>query len=278
MRSVLRLVDAVINKALGKDRRSISIAFFKTDVTDDWVRINAEAMKKLPIHYLFFRRTAITDAAVADLAGMKSLIILDLAGTSVTDESISAIREMPDLQLIDLTDTDVTADGISQLADHPLIKHMDIDGKLLTDEVVTHLNAMPRLRSLALKNANSDLFRRLDGLKKLNALTLTAATDESLSFLLQLNRLKYLTLTDSQLSPESVRMIRDTLPNLSIHQNISREAAEELGNQHWVILQPILLVAFFAVSLVAGSLVLIVVLIRRHRRAQCRQIATPEQY
>lgn len=269
MRSLLSLVDAVVNKALGKDRRSISIVFYKNGEMDDWVRLNAEAMKNLPIHYISFRRTAITDDAVTDLAGMRSLTMLDLAGTAITDQSLSAISKMPDLRLIDLTDTDVTKDGIWQLADHPMMKHMEIDGDILTDETLTHLNAMPRLRSLALKDADNDQLSLLGGLKRIEALSLTGATDESLPFLLRLNQLQYLSLTDSQLSPDSIEMIRDTLPNLSIRQNISLEAAEELGVlQNSAHRQRVVRVAFFVIVVTGGSLSLFVGLICRRRWAQ----------
>jgi hypothetical protein len=253
----------------GTERRSISIVFYKTDVTDDWVRRNAEAMKKLPMHFLNFRRTGITDDAVTDLAGMKRLTMLDIAGTSITDQAMSAIREMPDLKRIDLTDTDVTEDGISQLDDHPLLRHMDLDGDVLTDETVTHLNAMPGLRSLGLKGVNSDQLNRLGGLKNLEALSLTGTTNESLPFLLQLRQLKYLDLVDSGLSPDSVETIRMTLPNLTIGQRMSLEAAEELGIPEMTASRYLLIwIALFAAALSVGSLVLFVVLIWRHRRAK----------
>jgi len=278
MRSLLRLVDAVANKALGKDRRSISIVFYKADVTDDWVRRNAEELKKLPIRYLNFRRTGITDRAITDLAGMKSVTQLDLAGTSITDQSMSAIRRMRNLQYVDLTDTHVTGDGISQLGAHQLLKHIDISGDVLTDEAVIQINAMARLRSLGLKDFDNNQLSRLSGLKKVNVLSLTAATDESLPLIPQLNQLDYLILYDSELSPDSVETIRRTLPNLNVHQGMSFEAGEASGVfENLAIQQRVMRIAFFVIILSVASLVLFVGLIWRRRSARRLRDAMQEE-
>ena len=233
------VIQAVVNKAKEIERHSININFYKSDLTDSWVQRNAKAMKGLPVNSLFFSRTGITDDALTSLAGMKSLIHLDLAGTSITDHSMFAIREMPALCNIDLTDTDVTEEGISHLVDHLRLKHVDLDGSVFTGATIAHLNAIPRLRELGLKDANNDQLNRLGDLKKVAFLSLAGTTEESLPYLLRLSNIKHLTLVDSALSPDSIAKIRETLPTSSIHECMSFEAAEKSGiNQQIALLLP----------------------------------------
>jgi len=260
------VIQAMVNKAQGIERHSININFYKSDLTDSWVQRNAEVMKGLPVNYLYLSRTGITDDAMTSLAGMKSLIHLHLAGTSITDHSMSAIRDMPALCNIDLTDTNVTEEGISHLVDHPRLKSVDLDGNVFTSATIAHLNAMPRLVELGLKAANNDQLNRLGDLKKVFFLSLAGTTEESLPCLLQLRNIKYLTLIDSALSPDSIAKIRATLPNLSIHECMSFEAAEKSGiNQQIALQRRIELITYTAVPLCAGCLVFFVVGIYRRR-------------
>lgn len=260
------VIQAMVNKAQGIERHSININFYKSDLTDSWVQRNAEVMKGLPVNYLFCNRTGISDDALTNLAGMKSLIHLHLAGTSITDNSMPAIRDMPALCNIDLTDTNVTDEGISHLVGHPRLKSVDLDGNVFTSATIAHLNAMPRLVELGLKDANNDQLNRLGDLKKVFFLSLAGTTEESLPCLLQLRNIKYLTLIDSALSPDSISKIRETFPNLSIHERMSFEASEKLGVYHQIVLhRRIGLITYTVIPLSAGCLVVIVVWIYRRR-------------
>jgi len=260
------VIQAMVNKAKGIERHSIDINFYKSDLTDIWVQRNAEAMTHVPVDFLCCRRTGITDNALTSLAGMKSLSYLDLAGTSITDHSMPAIREMPALYHIDLTDTDVTEEGISHLVDHPRLKSVNLDGKVFTSATIAHLNVMPRLRELGLKDANNDQLNRLHNLKQIAAISLAGTTEESLPYLLQLSNIKYLTLIDSALSPDSIAKIRETRPNLSIHESMSFEAAEKSGlTQQIALHRRIELITYTVVPLSAGCFVVLVVWIYRRR-------------
>ncbi len=251
-----RIVYGVLQTVRGKESRTISIDFYKANVTDDWVRRNAEAIRQIPLHSLCFRRTKITDAAVIELAGLRKLAVLDLAGTSVTDQSMAAIRKMPNLQLLNLKDTEATVGSISQLEDHPLLRHLDLDGDLLTVESVTHLNAMPSLGSLGLRDFNNEQLSCLVGLKGLYSLSLTAATEESLPPLLQLSQLKWLQLVDSRLSSESIESIQTTYPNLSIRKSRSIEAEEELGIPEMVAADTrVRRMAYFTIAILCGWII-----------------------
>lgn len=266
-----RVARAIFYQLLGDESHSISIALNNTEVTDDWVRRHAAEMNKRSVHSLDFRRTGITDDAVAQLAGMESLGALYLAGTSVTDQSMSAIRKIPNLKHLNLMNTSVTADGISQLSDHPSLQNMEFDGDVLTDEAVAHINAMPGIGFLGLKDFNNDQLSRLEGLKKVQALSLTAPTDEVLPFILQLNQLNYLSLVDSELSADSVETIRETFPNVDIRQHMSIEKAEELGiYQRLADQRRMKLIVYLMVSLGGGILVLFLGVLWRRRALRRR--------
>lgn len=250
------VVHGLYQTARGKERKAVTISFFDIDVTDEWLSRIAAAMSELPIHSLGFRRTRITDHAIADIAELKSVAMLDLAETSITDLSMPTIRRMPNLQMVDLTITDVIQSGVSHLADHSMLRYLHVDGDVLTRETVTHLVAMPRLSSLGITAFNGDQLGRPAEVKKLRALSLTAVTDEALPIIFQL---KILVLNDSGLSPDSVARIREKFPNLDIQQRMSFETASELGVYERLDFQRrVKLLVSFLIILASACLVMLI--------------------
>jgi serine/threonine protein kinase/Leucine-rich repeat (LRR) protein len=69
---------------------------------------------KGPEKYLGFARTAITDAGLAHLKGL-SVADLDVTGTAVTDEGLVHLEGVIGLQKLNLTGTKVTAPGVKRL-------------------------------------------------------------------------------------------------------------------------------------------------------------------
>ncbi len=60
--------------------------------------------------------TKVTDAGLKELAGLKSLQALYLAGTQVTDAGLKELAGLKSLQILDLRGTKVTDAGLKELA------------------------------------------------------------------------------------------------------------------------------------------------------------------
>ncbi len=266
-----RICRGLLQLAQGKTRHHIVIVFHNSDVSDIWARQNAERLKSLPVNFIDFHGTKITDETVTHIAETKNLQALNLSQTSITDQSMSALRKTPKLEVLDLANTNVTAEGIAQLVGHPLLRRISLAGDILTDETVVHLSAMPRLRSLGLKGFSNDQLSPLVGMKKLDVLLLSGATDESLPTILQLSQLRRLILEDSQLSDQSVETIRKTFPNLSISGGKYDEMSGEILLQFTQMLaaqKRLERNVFTAVALGGGCLVLFLVMLWRFRRSR----------
>ncbi len=67
-------------------------------------------------------RTAITDAALDDVARMKRLVRLDLNGTKITDRGLRALRGLAQLRTLNLFGTQVTDAGLGLLAEFPALE------------------------------------------------------------------------------------------------------------------------------------------------------------
>ncbi|HEV3080227.1 MAG TPA: hypothetical protein VGY66_10625 [Gemmataceae bacterium] len=59
-----------------------------------------------------------TDAGLKELAGLKNLQTLELAGTAVTDTGLKELAGLKSLQRLNLTYTRVTDKGLKELAGH----------------------------------------------------------------------------------------------------------------------------------------------------------------
>ena len=183
---------------------------------------------------------AVTDAGLARLAGLKSLVELNLGETAVTlaglkqlagrrlrvlglpeelyvDECLSAYLRALDTQVdLDLSNWSLTDDGMPHLASQHQLKSLVLPGgwrqtKLISDHGLVHLAGLDQLETLSLAEADIDGsgLRHLRGLASLKSLDLagTRLIDEHMHHVGDLERLEFLRLsycqeiTDAGLEP-----------------------------------------------------------------------------
>lgn len=93
---------------------------------------------------------SITDASIAPLKDVASLIELRLGGTKITDASLALVKSMPHLQVLGLELTGVTDAGIAELAALGNLTSLNLYGTPVTDAALVHLHGMKHLRNLYL--------------------------------------------------------------------------------------------------------------------------------
>lgn len=128
------------------------------------------------------------DEDVPYLAGLVSLVKLDLSGTRVTDAGMKALGELDiPLQTLILADTPITDAGLFRLAFLDWLEELDLSGTRVSDEGLVQL---PRFRG------------------RLRSLTLGAtATDAGLRFVPALSTLQSLSVPVDRLTTKGFRVI-----------------------------------------------------------------------
>jgi mono/diheme cytochrome c family protein len=94
--------------------------------------------------------TNITDAAIAPLKDIKSLVDLNLATTKITDAGLDAIKDLPYLQRLHLELTSVTDAGLAKLKGLTNLSYLNLYGTTITDAGLENLKGMGYLRNLYL--------------------------------------------------------------------------------------------------------------------------------
>jgi len=123
----------------------------------------AAAIAKLPLRRLSLRRTAITDAGLEHLAGMRHLEHIDLSDSrGVTDRGVAALAECKTLRSINVRGArGVTDETLQKLSDLPL-ESIDLTSygnrqsrmhAMFTDEGLKALAANPTLKRVVLMGA-----------------------------------------------------------------------------------------------------------------------------
>ena len=68
-----------------------------------------------PVIGVHLHEIGVTDAALKELADLKQLTWLSLAGTRVTDAGLKELKDLKQLTRLNLADTKVTDDGVAEL-------------------------------------------------------------------------------------------------------------------------------------------------------------------
>lgn len=94
--------------------------------------------------------TNITDAQIAPIKDLPSLVELRLGNTRVTDESLALLDSLPNLQVLSLELTSVTDAGVAHVKNLPNLTYLNLYGTAVTDAIFEHLRDKKHLRSLYL--------------------------------------------------------------------------------------------------------------------------------
>jgi hypothetical protein len=140
--------------------------------------------------------TKMTDAGLKELAGLKSLQALYLAGTQVTDAGLKEIAGRKSLQTLDVRRTQVTDAGLKELAG---------------------LKSLQRLYLNHCDETDAGL-KELAGLKNLQILNISASdvTDAGLKEVAGLKSLKSLIMWGTKATPGGIAELRKELPKCNV--------------------------------------------------------------
>ncbi len=109
--------------------------------------------------------TNITDAQLAPVKDVASLVELRLGNTRVTDAGLAVLDSLPNLQVLSLELTAVTDAGVAHVKNLPNLTYLNLYGTAVTDAMLEHLQNKKHLRSLYLWQTKVTP----EGVKKLQA-------------------------------------------------------------------------------------------------------------
>jgi hypothetical protein len=118
--------------------------YFPTHLTD----AEMEPMRRwASLRVLLAPNTAVTDAGLAHLAGLRRLAFLDLRGTRVTDAGLAHLEKATGLYRLDLDGTAVTDAGLTHLKGLERLKELNVAGTRVTEAGAADLRqALPGLK------------------------------------------------------------------------------------------------------------------------------------
>jgi hypothetical protein len=121
--------DLLAWPARGRDLDWLDLSF--TGVDDRWILESGEPTWQ--IVRLNLESTAMTDRAMAAVAGMNELRELDLTGCKITDRGVAALQGHPNLRQLWLGQTQVGDESIKALLSLPRLERLTIEGSRITE-------------------------------------------------------------------------------------------------------------------------------------------------
>lgn len=187
------------------------------------------------IHEMWLSHTPISDAAVKHLVALPNLTWLDLGGTRVTDSGMEALAGHAKLESLAVSGTEVTDAGIMSLISSNSLKYLYLSDEQVTDELLASLTAahkmhllmnraqgalMPEIRvgsgvNQKVVNAYRDQAANDPAIRRLS-LARTRISDAAVASLADLTDLEELDLTDTKVTDEGKKRIREKLPKCRV--------------------------------------------------------------
>ena len=140
--------------------------------------------------------TKVTDAGLKELAGLKSLQALYLAGTPVTDAGLKEVAGLKSLQTLDVRWTKVTDAGLKELAGLKSLQRLYLNHCKVTDAGLKELTS---LKSLQILNISA-----------------SDVTDAGLKEVAGLKSLQSLIMWGTKATPAGVAELRKELPKCNV--------------------------------------------------------------
>jgi serine/threonine protein kinase/Leucine-rich repeat (LRR) protein len=184
-------------------------------IIDDGQERTVSAAKDLParpwtLHTITLSdKEQVTDASLKELAGLKTLLGLDLARTKVTDAGLKELAGLKSLQILNLNGAPVSGAGLKELAGLNDLSWLSLWDTPVTDAGLKELANLKSLQWLSLGNTKvTDAgLKELAGLKSLHVLYLynTKVTDAGLKELAHLKSLQDLNLDNTQMTDAGLK-------------------------------------------------------------------------
>lgn len=197
-----------------------------------------DVVSQLPqLEHLDLTRTAVGDAGLAKLVGLKNLRYLQLFRCDVTDEGFRSLAQLPRIEQIrcgqtrisdqglqyikdlktvtalDLSDCNqVTDAGVEVIAGFAKLRFLKLWGKSITDVGVLKLAALENLEVVgfndtAITSEGMKAFRGKTKLKEIHLVRCTRVGDDGIAELAGCTEMEYLDLRDTGISGKSLETI-----------------------------------------------------------------------
>jgi DNA-binding beta-propeller fold protein YncE len=126
------------------------------------------SLARIPsLEQLDLENVPLTDAGLAQLAGLINLQKLLLSHTRITDAGLAHLRGLANLEELGLDGTAITDSGLAHVRGLKKLKEVDLENTAVTDAGLKTLLDMPRLDTLNLRHTNVST----QGLAQLKSLT-----------------------------------------------------------------------------------------------------------
>ncbi len=205
-----------------RSQSAVALDLSKFPATTD-ARLASLLAQNRSLETLSLDHTAITDAGLKRVAGLKRLETLHLYDTKITDAGLNYLKRLPNLKSLSLSGTKITDAGVGQLRGLVGLESLDLARTSITDASLENLRAMPHLRFLYLieTQVRDEGLVFLSGLTNLEMLFLsrTLVSDAGLASLKLLPRLKLLRLDGTQVSGKGLDELRLSLPDCSVEKD-----------------------------------------------------------
>jgi hypothetical protein len=164
---------------------------------------------------------SVTDAGIKYIGQCRSLEKLYLGGTQVGDAGIEALAPLTELQVLACAKTKVTGAALRHVASLVNLQVLNFDSCEVTDESLANLKPLTQLEVLVLANTKiTDTgLQHLRPIAKLRVLNLTDTSikGEGLENLLGLTELRMLYVRGCPVEPGVTEKLDDRLPGLAIY-------------------------------------------------------------
>ena len=126
---------------------AFGLSLSRADVTDSALKELAglKSLQRLDLSV-----TQVTDAGLKELAGLTGLQTLNLDVTRITDAGLKELSELTNLQTLELNSTQVTNQGLKELARLTKLNTLDLGFAKITDAGLKELAALKNLQELDL--------------------------------------------------------------------------------------------------------------------------------
>jgi hypothetical protein len=157
----------------------------------------------------------VTDHGLSLLTGLDSLVTLDLTGTNIGDEGVAAVASLRALRDLRLDDTRVTDMGVAATAKLRKLARLSLARTRITGNGLAHLKNLLHLEWLRLDGIGDEDLAGVEGFAHLRALFLTGprVADEGMMCVARLPLLDHLQLANTSVTSEGLRQLA-TLPAL----------------------------------------------------------------
>lgn len=158
------------------------------------------------------------------------LIYLELRYARLTDDALADLAELKDVSGLDLSNTRVTGTGLRHLARLSRLRELKLDYAPLRADSLKAIGRINRLRELSIgdTDVNDASIASLAGMNPhLSVLNLskTRVTDAGLKHLSVIRTLQELDLTETAVTPDGLRRLKEALPSCKISPEPPSERA-----------------------------------------------------